>query len=132
MSSAYFFIGAQVALAVRYGKVVLYDDTAVKKKYRFPVGIGVIIDGEYYTRIVFQSITADTTADTFVWMLEAFKEARGGAPDIFLQDADAAMTQAAAEVFPFATRRRCVWHLGQNLITNLRGLLGADFEVSIR
>lgn len=112
--------------------MVLYDDTAVKNKYRLPLGIGVVIDGEYYTRIVFQSIATDTTADTFVWILETFKEARGGAPDVFLQDADAAMTQAAAKVFPLATRRRCMWHLRQNLITNLKGVMGKYFNVSIR
>ena len=43
---------AQVAIAARYGEVLLYDDTAVKNQYRFPLGLGVVIDGEYYTRIV--------------------------------------------------------------------------------
>ena len=121
---------AQVSLAVRYGTVLLYDDTAVKNRYRLPLGLGVVIDGEYFTRIVFQTITADTRADTFVWMLEAFKEARGGPPGVFIQDADAAMTQAAERVFPLATKRRCLWHLGQNLIKNMKPTLGSDFKVS--
>ena len=55
---------------------------------------------------------------------------RGGPPGVFIQDADAAMTQAAERVFPLATKRRCLWHLGQNLIKNLKPTLGSDFKVS--
>ena len=123
-------IGTQVTLATRYVAVLLYDDTAVKNEYRLPLGLGVVIDGEYYSRIVFQSLTADTKTGTFVWILEEFKAARGAVPDMFLQDADAAMTQAADRVFPDAKKRRCMWHLGKNLLTNLRGLLGGHFNVS--
>lgn len=119
-----------MALATRYGSVLLYDDTAAKNKYRLPFGIGVVIDGEYYSRIVFQSLTADTRAEIFVWMLEEFKEARGGAPDVFIHDSDAAMTSAAAEVFRGAKKRLCLWRLGQDLGKNLQGLLKGDFNVS--
>lgn len=121
---------AQVALSARYGAVLLYDDTAVKNRYRFPLGLGVVIDGEYYTRIVFQTITADTTRETFEWMLEAYEEARGGPPDVMLVDADVAMKSAADKTYPFAIKRRCIWHLGQNLTKNLGGVLGSSFPVS--
>ena len=73
--------------------MVLYDDTAVKNRYRMPIGVIVVIDSEYPTRIVGQSITADTTTDTFVWMLKCTLESRGGKQLAkFIQDADAAMT----------------------------------------
>ena len=91
---------------------------------------GVVIDGEYYTRIVFQTITADTTRETFEWMLEAFEEARGGPPDVMLVDADIAMRSAADKTFTLAIKRRCIWHLGQNLTKNLTGVLGSSFPVS--
>ncbi|CAN0460990.1 unnamed protein product [Ascophyllum nodosum] len=128
LSHIFWMTVEQVALATRYVAVLLYDDTAVKNEYRLPLGLGVVIDGEYYSRIVFQSLTADTKTGTFVWMLEEFKAARGAVPDMFLQDADAAMTQAADRVFPDAKKRRCMWHLGKNLLTNLRGLLGGHFN----
>lgn len=121
----------QIALASRYGSVLLYDDTAVKNRYRLPLGLGVVIDGEYFSRIVFQSLTVDTTAVTFEWVLEEFKAARGAAPDMFLQDADAAMGLAADKVFPDAKKRRCMWHLGQNLIKNLKKVLGSAFQVGV-
>lgn len=79
---------------------------------------------------VFQTITVDTTRETFEWMLEAFQEARGAPPDVFIQDADIAMTSAAVAVFPLATKRRCIWHLGQNMTKNLGGVLGFGFPVS--
>ncbi|CAB1104722.1 unnamed protein product [Ectocarpus sp. CCAP 1310/34] len=73
----------QVALWNRYGHVALYDDTAVKNRYRMPLGVLAVIDSEYRTRIVGQSITADTTTDTFLWMLKSALESRGGKqPDL--------------------------------------------------
>lgn len=110
--------------------MLLYDDTAVKNRYRLPIGLGVVIDGEYYSRIVFQAILADTRTETFEWVLQAFQEARGAPPKVFLQDADMAMTQAAQKVFPLSQKRRCMWHLGKNVITNLKALLGKYFNVS--
>ncbi|CAB1098138.1 unnamed protein product [Ectocarpus sp. CCAP 1310/34] len=128
LSHLFWMTAEQIALASRYGSVLLYDDTAVKNRYRLPLGLGVVIDGEYFSRIVFQSLTVDTTAVTFEWVLEEFKAARGAAPDMFLQDADAAMGLAADKVFPDARKRRCMWHLGQNLMKNLKKVLGSAFQ----
>lgn len=36
----------QVALWDRYGHVTLYDDTAVKKRFRMPIGVLAVIDSE--------------------------------------------------------------------------------------
>ena len=79
------FSRPQVALSIKYGRVLLYDDTAVKNKYRLPVGIGAVIDGEYFTRVAFQMISSDTQAETFEWMMEGWKETRGGeGPYVFI------------------------------------------------
>lgn len=120
----------QVELSIKYGHVLLYDDTAVKNKYRLPVGIGAVIDGEYFTRIAFQMISSDTQAETFEWMMEAWKEARGGEPDVFIQDADGACTIAAEKVFSGATKLRCLWHLWKNVKEELTSVLGGDYPVS--
>jgi len=120
-----------VALSIKYGHVLLYDDTAVKNKYRLPVGIGAVIDGEYFTRIAFQMISSDTQASTFEWMMEGWKEARGGeGPDVFIQDADGACTIAADKVFAGATKLRCLWHLWKNVKEKLGSVLGKEYPVS--
>ncbi|CAB1120055.1 unnamed protein product [Ectocarpus sp. CCAP 1310/34] len=41
----------QVALWNRYGHIALYDDTAVKNRYRMPLGVLAVIGSEYRTRI---------------------------------------------------------------------------------
>ena len=121
----------QVALSIKYGHVLLYDDTAVKNMYRLPVGIGVVIDGEYFTRVVFQMIASDTQTTTFEWMMDAWKETRGGqGPDVFIQDADAACTLAAQSRFPGATMLRCQWHLYKNVREKLGPILGQAYQVS--
>lgn len=55
----------------------MYDDTAIKIRYRAPLGVLVVVDGDYNSRIAAQSITVDTTSDRFVWMLEAWRESCG-------------------------------------------------------
>ena len=91
----------------------------------------VVINSEYRARIVGQSITADTTTETFVWMLKCPLELRGGKQlAIFIQDADAAMTGAVRQVFPDAQPRRCLWHLYQN-IQALAKVLGGEMNVRV-
>ncbi|CAB1115860.1 unnamed protein product [Ectocarpus sp. CCAP 1310/34] len=120
----------QVALWNRYGHIALYDDTAVKNRYRMPLGVLAVIDSDYRTRTIGQSTTADITTDTFLWMLKGALRSRGGKrPDIFIQDADAAMTAAVREVFPEALARRCLWHLNQNIMKALAKDLGGKLKV---
>lgn len=75
-------------------------------------------------------LASDTRAETFEWMLSAWKDARGGAPEAFIQDADGACTQAVDKVYPEAKKLRCLWHLGKNVLENCRPLLRADYLVS--
>lgn len=121
----------QVSLATRYGTVLLYDDTAARKQYRLPLGLGIVIDGDFYTRVIFQATTADSTSETLQWLLEVFVEARGAAPDVFIQAPDVALDAAAQKVFPFAIKRRCIWHLMQIVKKDLGEVLGDTFPVSV-
>eukprot|EP00904_Undaria_pinnatifida_P011639 jgi/Undpi1/7605/HiC_scaffold_23.g10078.m1 len=129
MTHLFWMTASQVALSIKYGHVLLYDDTVVKNMYRLPVGIGVVIDGEYFTRVVFQMIASDTQTTTFEWMMDAWKETRGGqGPDVFIQDADAACTLAAQSRFPGATMFRCQWHLYKNVREKLGPILGQAYQ----
>ncbi|CAM9705832.1 unnamed protein product [Pylaiella littoralis] len=128
MTHIFWMTATQVALSIKYGRVLLYDDIAVKNKYRLPVGIGAVIDGEYFTRVAFHMISSDTQAETFGWVMEAWMETRGGeGPDVFIQDADAACTLAADKVFKGAKKLRCLWHLWKNVKEKLGSILGKDF-----
>ena len=114
----------------RYGHVAFYNDTAVKNRYRMPIGVFAVIDNDFPTRIVGQSNTADTTTDAFIWMLENALASRGGKqPGIFIQDADAAMMGAVRHVFPDATARRCLWYLYQDILKGLSKELGSSMHV---
>eukprot|EP00904_Undaria_pinnatifida_P011919 jgi/Undpi1/7858/HiC_scaffold_23.g10330.m1 len=129
MTHLFWMTASQVALSIKYGHVFVYDDTAVKNMYRLPVGIGVVVDGEYFTRVVFQMIASDTQTTTFEWMMDAWKETRGGqGPDVFIQDADAACTLAAQSRFPGATMLRCQWHLYKNVREKLGPILGKAYQ----
>lgn len=57
-------------------------------------------------------------------------EARGAAPDVFIQDADVAVNAAAQKVFPQAKKRRCLLRLAQGVTKSMKRLLGEKFNVS--
>ena len=78
----------------------------------------IVIDDDYNSRLMPQSVTVDTTTDTFVWMLEAYREAMGKAPEVFIQDTDQTMTETVQQVYPHAVLKRCVWHVNQSLDKN--------------
>eukprot|EP00904_Undaria_pinnatifida_P000959 jgi/Undpi1/10864/HiC_scaffold_3.g01390.m1 len=129
MTHIFWMTATQVAaLSINYGHVLLYADTAVKNKYRLPMGIGAVIDGEYFTRVAYQMISSDTQAETFEWMMPGRMEARGGeGPDVLIQDADGACTLAASKVFKGVTKLRCLWHLCKNAREKLSSVLGKEF-----
>ena len=112
--------------------MALYDDTAVKNRYRMPIGVMIVIDFEYRTRIVGESIMVDTTTNTFVWMLKCALESRGRKQQaIFIQDDNAAMTGAVRQVLLDAQPRRCLWHLYQNVTKALAKDLGGDMSMKV-
>ena len=54
-------------------------------------------DGEYYTRVDFHTITADTTKGTFEWILETSQETRGAPPGFPLRDQAAVSLASRSE-----------------------------------
>lgn len=64
-------------MTVRFDSLTIYDDTVVKNGYREALGTLVIIHGEYNSRLVSQSVASDTTAETFIWILDAYREPMG-------------------------------------------------------
>ena len=125
-------IHPQVSLWSRFGHVALYDDTAVKNRYRIPIGVLAVIDNDYRTRVVGQPITADTMTNTFVWLLGCALDSRGGRqPEIFIQDADAAMAGQSDR-----SSRRCWRGVAcgtsyPNIIKTLSKDLGGRMNVNI-
>jgi hypothetical protein len=58
------------------------------------------------------ALLPDESTETFVWVLQALKEAMGGLePTNIMTDQDKAMKVAIEQVFPNATHRCCKWHV---------------------
>ncbi|RHZ84102.1 hypothetical protein Glove_85g101 [Diversispora epigaea] len=90
-------------------------------QYQMPLGIFIIIDNKYKTRLVCQALVSDETLDTYIWILEYIRKATEQAPIVIFTDADLALDAAIPIVFPETHPAHCIFHIAQNLPKNLKG-----------
>ncbi|KAJ1417013.1 MULE transposase domain [Sesbania bispinosa] len=102
-----------------FGDVLSFDATYGRNKYRCPL---VIFSGvnHHNSTIVFGSVVvANETEDTYVWLLEQFKDAmKGKSLTAVITDGDMAMRNAIRKAFPEAHHHLCAWHLLRNATAN--------------
>ncbi|MEP3507720.1 MAG: hypothetical protein ABJN34_05590 [Litoreibacter sp.] len=125
-------IHPQVSFWNPIGHIALCDDTAVKNRYRVPIGVLAVIDNDYWTRIVGQSITADPMVDPFVLLLGCALDSRWGKrPEVHIQDVDAAMAGEVRQVFLDVLTRQYLWRFYRNIIKSVAKDLGRRIIVHI-
>jgi len=73
------------------------------------------IDNHKKTVSVGAGLLSDETAESYVWLLQAFVKAFGGQPRMVVTDQDAAMKKAVSTVFMESRHRLCMWHITQKL-----------------
>ena len=86
----------QVELYIRYGSVVVHDNTAKTNIYGLPLSIFVVVDNNYNTRSVAQAFLDDETLESYSWNLKVILEAFGIFLAVMITDADPAMDAAIA------------------------------------
>jgi len=60
--------------------------------------------------------------------LRVFAQAVGFSPPIMITDADPAMNVVIAQTYLLTRHLHCIWHIGQNLLKNLRNKLQSEYE----
>ncbi|KAJ1431093.1 Zinc finger, SWIM-type [Sesbania bispinosa] len=71
-------------------------------------------------KTVLSDIVSNETEDTYVWLLQQFKDAmKRKSPKAVIIDGDMAMRNAIKRVFPGAHHRLCSWHLLRNATSNV-------------
>lgn len=128
LKSIFWMSGKQRELCNLWGSVMMNDNTCKSNQYGLPLNLSMVIDGDGHARSVCFSLLSDETTDSYVWMLQCYKEAVARPLQVVYSDADPAMIAAMEQVFPDAAHHLCQWHLNQNILKNLAGALGAKFN----
>lgn len=84
------------------------------------------------TWIVAQAIFDDETQSSYEWVFKCVIRATGFAPKVFVMDSDPAVNGAVVSQFPNAFYIHCIWHISQNLLRNLKGIIGSHYNNFIK
>ncbi|KAG5070058.1 hypothetical protein JHK85_002435 [Glycine max] len=89
-----------------------FDATYRKKKYMFPFVIFLGVNHHNQTIVFATSLVSNETEQTYVWLLEQFKDVmKGKEPFSLITDGDLVIRNSIRRVFPRAHHRLCAWHL---------------------
>ncbi|KAL5744541.1 hypothetical protein ACOSP7_027412 [Xanthoceras sorbifolium] len=108
----------------QFGDVVSFDTTyKIDKENRlFAIFVGL---NHHRETIVFgAALMYDETTDSFIWLFEKFLQAMSGkAPKSIFTNQDAAMVKALTVVMLETNHRLCMWHMMQNALQHVSGML---------
>ena len=118
----------QQILWLRYHDVVMYDNTCKTNRYNRPLSLFVVPDNNLKTRIVAQAIVDDEIQTSYEWVFKCIKEATDILPRVFVTDDNLAVNGAVITQFPDTFHMHCIWHICQNLLKQLKGVLSSDYS----
>ncbi|XP_021979677.1 protein FAR1-RELATED SEQUENCE 5-like [Helianthus annuus] len=75
------------------------------------------VDNHYRNVTLGAAIIGNETAETYSWLLNAFRQAFGREPPVIVTDQDPAMRKAIQDTWPEIRHRLCMWHIMDKLIT---------------
>jgi hypothetical protein len=89
-----------------------------------PLVISVTLTPEKVTMPLFQAVLNNEGLDGYQWFVEAIEKARIKLqippPSVVVMDGDQELISAIAQVWPHAQRQRCIFHLSNNMILNIK------------
>ncbi|XP_022024953.1 protein FAR1-RELATED SEQUENCE 5-like [Helianthus annuus] len=113
-----------------FGDVVSFDATYRRNKYNMMFVPFTGVDNHYRNVTLGAAIIGDETAETYSWLLNAFRQAFGRAPPVIVTDQDPAMRKAIQDTWPESRHRLCMWHIMEKLTTKVGANLcnSTDFK----
>lgn len=116
---------------IRFCDIIIQDNTAQTNHYNFPLCFFVLVDNYNKTRIAAQALMPDETIESFQWVMQQLEEATGILPKVLMTDEDLSMKHVVND-FPNIKHLFCLYHLGQNILKNLRSKLGDQYTEFIQ
>ncbi|XP_074296481.1 protein FAR1-RELATED SEQUENCE 5-like [Silene latifolia] len=102
-----------------YGDVLIFDTTYRTNRYNLICAPFVGVNNHWKNVMFGCAFIADEKIESFVWLLETFKEAMSNkSPTTIFTDQDHAIANAIQQVFPESRHRLCLWHLQKNAVSH--------------
>ncbi|XP_056697914.1 protein FAR1-RELATED SEQUENCE 5-like [Spinacia oleracea] len=110
-----------------FGDLLIHDTTYRTNKYDMICGpfVGMYL----HTQNIMLGVgfLLNQKAGSFEWLFNSFLISMGGKqPVTIMTDQSSAMDKAIREVFPKSRHRLCTWHIGENAIVNIKGVMAKD------
>lgn len=106
-----------------FGDVVCFDTSYKVNEYERPFVQFTGVNHHKQLIVFGAAFLYDETVESFIWLFETFKSAMSGKqPKTLLSDQSAAVSVAAAAVWPGTVHQLCVWHMYQNSVKHLTDL----------
>jgi len=88
----------------------------------------VTVDGSGSTKILACSLMMEESVESCAWSCQCFRDCFRVAPAVIFSDSAPQLKEAIATVFPSPDTLHlyCIWHLSNNMVTNLKAACGAD------
>lgn len=83
------------------------------------------IDNHHHSVTFAAGLLSDETAESYEWLLRAFKKAFVHVPKVVVTDQDPSMKIAIEKEFRNSRHRLCMWHIMEKLSTKVCTLFSA-------
>ncbi|CAG8701220.1 15555_t:CDS:2, partial [Dentiscutata erythropus] len=117
LQGVFYMTPEQCKLWRRYADIILNDNTVATNIYKLPLCIFAVIDNNFKSQIVAQTILPDETRVQ---------------PGAFMIDADPGLESVVPEIYPDTYLLHCIWHIGHNIEKQLVKLLGDHYTDFIK
>ncbi|GJX85934.1 reverse transcriptase domain-containing protein [Tanacetum coccineum] len=100
-----------------FGDVISFDATFRSNKYKIVFVPFTGIDNHHRSVTLAAALLSNETAESYGWLLRAFKKAFSREPMVMVTDQDPAMKIAVEKEFCNSRHRFCMWHIMEKLST---------------
>ncbi|CAG8804448.1 7631_t:CDS:2, partial [Dentiscutata erythropus] len=106
---------------------------AATNRYEMALSIFLIVDNHLHSHMVVQALIDDEMMEYHSWIFQNIKNAtRNAVPRVIFTDADLAVSAAICDEFPTTKSLHCMFHISQNLFSNLKSCLGDQYNEFIQ
>ncbi|KAF9470976.1 hypothetical protein BDN70DRAFT_939288 [Pholiota conissans] len=126
LKSIFWQTPTQVEIAIRYGDVLINDNTHGRNNVGWPLNIGIVVDGFGHSRNIWYAVHETEALDQHSWVLECHLNTAGYPPTTFISDRHKSLISAVVQVFPMTDHIFCIHHLTGNVELNVCRRIGGD------
>ncbi|CAG8794878.1 14928_t:CDS:2, partial [Cetraspora pellucida] len=123
----------QIELWLKFNDVVLNDCTVATNCYKMALSIFLIVDNYLHLCMVVQALIDDEMMESHSWIFQNIKNAtRNAVSHAIFTDVDLAVSAAIRDEFSTTKSLHCMFHISQNLFSNLKSCLGNQYNEFIQ